>query len=167
MLKGILGGLVALFVLAVPMLVSAQTTTTTTTTTVTTSTTTNPTPTHTLPHPLVHSYNPVVKTQTSTGMMQPAAQARVDNWTMAKQDKLVCVEADKVGGTRTHLGCLMVNLAPRGSTDNMWAREFDAPLNTLARGANYNITYHYHDNGRWHQVTDMNDKLVNTTYNAI
>ena len=113
---------------------------------------------HVLPHPLAHSYNPMVVNMNNMNMMQ----ARVENWISSSQmDRLVCVEAiNTISGSKNHLGCATLNLDPRGT--GVWWREFQTPVNTLPMGT-YRITYNYMDRGMWHQITDTSDKLVNTT----
>lgn len=111
------------------------------------------------PMMLVHAFNPIVMSQ------GPAVRARVNNWTGSHQMKLVCVEAMKVGGGNTHLGCLSVHLMPKMSMDGDWAKEFDAPLSSLASG-NYNITFNYQDNnGRWFPVTNLDGSTARVAFN--
>ena len=76
--------------------------------------------------------------------------ARVNNITNANVNSLVCVEAWGTPSSKTHLGCLKVNLDPTMSSGN-WAQEFNAPTAWLNRGT-YRLAYTYQDNnGAWQE----------------
>ncbi len=79
--------------------------------------------------------------------------ARVNNATMMPANPLVCAEAFRVGGGKTHLGCLNLNLAANGSVQADWAEEFNVPTAWLVRPGTYKVVYTYQDQlGNWHRI---------------
>lgn len=99
---------------------------------------------------LRHAYKPFTVTETGW------TRARVDNFSGVAQKRLVCVEAfNNATNTKTHLGCLWVDLAPMGSTSD-WAFEFNAPTHMLSPGT-YNVVYTYQAaDGMWHRIKSIN-----------
>lgn len=97
---------------------------------------------------LQHAYKPHAVTDVpgQTGW----TNARVNNITNMNQNSLVCVEAWGTPSSKTHLGCLKVNLNPTMSSGN-WAHEFNAPTAWLNQGT-YRLAYTYMDNtGTWQE----------------
>lgn len=109
-----------------------------------------------------HAYQPT--TVQSTRWMR----ARVNNITNMPVKRLVCVEAfNNASSTKTHLGCLWVDLSATNSTTGMWAAEFDAPTAWLRPG-HYTIVYTYQDQfGNWNRVTSMTGQVLNGVFHSI
>jgi len=107
---------------------------------------------------LRHAYKPY--TVETTKWMR----ARVDNFSVAPQKRLVCVEAFNVStNVKAHLGCLWVDLASFNST-GMWAAEFDVPTTMLASGT-YNVVYTYQAaSGMWNRIKSINLEMQDGMY---
>lgn len=108
---------------------------------------------------LRHAYKPV--------QVGDVMQARVNNHTSMHQKRLVCVEAmNNNTKANFHRGCLMVDLAPMGSTTAHWAMEFRAPMAGLPTGT-YTVMYNYQDDaGNWHRIKSVTMQVQDGTYVA-
>lgn len=111
---------------------------------------------------LRHAYRPATVELTKT------MRARVNNFTQVQQKRLVCVEAfQTVTNTKTHLGCLWVDLAPMNSTMADWAFEFDVPQTSMLSAGNYRVVYTYQaTDGAWHHVKSINMQVTDGMYTA-
>ena len=148
MIKALIVGLFAVFFFMLPGSASAETS----------STMGQPVNQGSTGSEIRHAYQPTVVTETGW------TRARVQNVTNMPKHTLVCVEAwNQMNNSRTHLGCLHVDLAAWGSMDN-FAREFDAPTSWLTPGK-YTIAYNYQAaDGSWHAVRSMNLDTLNGNY---
>lgn len=110
---------------------------------------------HRVPHDIAFSATPSVSDRT-------AASTTITNWVNAPMTRLVCVEAFNTStSARTHLGCVLVNFNADGTP--IANANINVPLTSLTTGT-YRIVYSYQDSaGFWHQMTNLNDRLVNIT----
>lgn len=106
-------------------------------------------------HDLRHAYQP---TTIQSGDQKGWMKARVDNFAVVDQTRLVCVEAfNQATNRKTHLGCLSVSSG---------ANEFNAPTHWLRPGW-YRVVYTYQaTNGSWHRILSTNLRIQDGWYRA-